>query len=118
MHRSGDPRGQLVRPYAVTAGRERPVEMAVEALLRATDNAARDAAGSGRDRQFVVELCTADVQSLAELSARLGRPLGVTRIVVAELVERGLLYVEDTGYSEGEVSVALLERVLSGLHKL
>lgn len=92
--------------------------MAVEALLRASENAVRDAAGSGRDRQLVVALCADDIQSLAEVAARLGRPLGVTRIVVAELVERGLLYIEDTGYSEGEVSIALLERVLSGLHKL
>lgn len=115
-----DPRGHLVRPYAVTAGSPHPpVQLAVETLLRATRAGVREAAATGRDRQLIIELCSVQVQSLAEIAARLGRPLDVAQALIAELTERGLLEVEDSGNATGgDISVALLERVLSGLHKL
>jgi uncharacterized protein DUF742 len=115
-----DPRGHLVRPYAFTAGSPQPsVQLAIETLLRATRAGLREAAGTGRDRQLIIELCSSQVQSLAEIAAHLGRPLDVAQVLIAELIERGLLDIEDTGYATGgDISVALLERVLSGLHKL
>lgn len=118
MPTSDDPRGHLVRPYAFTAGSSQPaVQLAVETLLRATRTGRREATGAGRDRQLIIELCSNQVQSLAELAARLGRPLDVVQVLIAELVERGLLDIEDNA-TGGDISVALLERVLSGLHKL
>lgn len=117
---SDDPRGHLVRPYAMTAGRSTPaVELAVEALVRATRKGIEAAGGTGRDRRMILQLCSDRVQSLAELAARMSRPIGVTRILIAELVELGLLEIEDAAPADGgRLDVALLERVLHGLHKL
>jgi hypothetical protein len=115
-----DPRGHLVRPYTVTRGRTgSDREFALESLFRATRQGLRGAASAGRDRLLIIQLCTEQVQSLAELSAHLGRPLGVTRVLVGELVDLGFLDIEEAADGvDGELSVALLERVLSGLHNL
>jgi len=103
----------------MTAGRTQPPpELVIESLLRATRSGLREAAGTGRDRRLIIELCANQVQSLAEIAARLGRPLDVARVLVADLVERGLLDIEGEAYGSDDISVALLERVLSGLHKL
>jgi len=64
-------------------------------------------------------LCESKAQSLAELSARTRHPLGVMRVLVADMVADGLLAlhsaVPKTGFAE---RMDLLERVLSGLRKL
>ena len=56
----------------------------------------------------------------AEVSALLNMPLGVARILVADLAEAGLVAVHQPGGDEttGAPDVTLLERVLSGLRKL
>ncbi len=74
---------------------------------------------SGRDRRLIVALCTERLQSLAELAAQLGRPLDITRVLIVELADLGLLDIHEALDARGgELYVALLERVLSGLHKL
>ncbi|HEY3505453.1 MAG TPA: DUF742 domain-containing protein [Actinocatenispora sp.] len=115
-----DPRGHLVRPYAMTAGRtEARRDLALESMVRSTRKGVRAAPAVGRDRRIILDLCTDGYQSVAEIAAQLGRPLGVTRVLLSELAEMGLVDIEESAHmAGGEVSVALLERVLSGLHKL
>ncbi|GAA4203756.1 hypothetical protein GCM10022220_13330 [Actinocatenispora rupis] len=104
----------------MTAGRtEAQRELALESLVRATRRGVRAAPGVGRDRRLILDLCADGYQSLAEVAAQLGRPLGVTRVLLIEMAELGLVDIEESAHMTGdEVSVALLERVLSGLHKL
>ena len=116
----GDPRGRLVRPYAVTRGRTEPTrDIAIEALLQTSALGSNEGQHGDRDRRRIVRMCEDRPQSLAELSAYLGLPLGVVRILVADMVGAGLLVLHDAG-EPGDISerIDVLERVLVGLHRL
>jgi hypothetical protein len=108
----------LVRPYALTGGRTRSrVQIAMEALLVSTNRSELDAAALTHDWRRVVELCQ-QVQSLAEVGAYLGVPLGVARVIVGDMAEMGLVDVHEPGRLDDQIGTFLLERVLSGLRKL
>ncbi|MFI6351047.1 DUF742 domain-containing protein [Streptomyces sp. NPDC050560] len=114
---SGNP---LVRPYAMTGGRTRPrYQLALEALVQ-TSVAPQDVQGRLPEHQRICHLCR-EIKSIAEISALLAIPLGVARILVADLAEAGLVAIHQPGGDEGadgQPDVTLLERVLSGLRKL
>ena len=65
-------------------------------------------------------LCDGRLQSLAEISARMRLPLGVARVLVADMAADGLVAVYEPTSIDGNdaVGTELLERVLSGLRKL
>jgi len=123
---SEEPTGALVRPYAVTGGRTRPkVEIAIEALVETTQKGratgTRDGVSNqGREQQYIVTLCDGRLQSLAEISARMSLPLGVARVLVADMASDGMVAVYEPTSIDGNdaVGTELLERVLSGLRKL
>ncbi|MFI8437574.1 DUF742 domain-containing protein [Streptomyces sp. NPDC079020] len=110
----------LVRPYAMTGGRTRPrYQLAIEALVSTTADPSR-LQGQLPEHQRICRLCI-EIKSVAEISALLSIPLGVTRILVADLAEAGLVAIHQPGGDEavgGQPDVTLLERVLSGLRKL
>src|SRR5262245_10828134 len=94
MLKRDEPAGALVRPYAVTRGRTRPrLDIALEALVETTDRGRREGLVFGREQQYIAGLCTERVQSLAEISARTALPLGVTRVLVADMATDGLVEV-------------------------
>jgi hypothetical protein len=119
-----EPTGALVRPYAVTRGRTRPrLEIAIEALVETTmrGRSAQSAKGqSGREHQHIASLCDGRLQSLAEIAARMQLPLGVARVLIADMAADGLVAVyEPTSFETNDaVGTELLERVLSGLRRL
>lgn len=118
-----EPAGALVRPYAVTRGRTRPrVDVAMEALVETTDRGRQYIALIGREQQVIASLCDGNLQSLAEISARMRMALGVAKVLVADMAAEGLLAVyEPTSLdnnSNDAVGTELLERVLSGLRRL
>ncbi|MEU8570918.1 DUF742 domain-containing protein [Streptomyces pathocidini] len=110
----------LVRPYAMTGGRTRPrYQLAIEALVHTTAAPAQ-LQGQLPEHQRICQLCR-EIKSVAEISALLTIPLGVARILVADLAEAGLVAIHQPGGDEtagGQPDVTLLERVLSGLRKL
>ena len=118
----GDDEGDqpLVRPYAMTGGRTRPrYQLAIEALVSSTADPAQ-LQGLLPEHQRICGLCR-EVKSVAEVSALLAIPLGVARILVADLAEAGMVAIHQPGSSTdpgGAPDVTLLERVLSGLRKL
>ncbi|MBM9503867.1 DUF742 domain-containing protein [Actinacidiphila acididurans] len=117
--RSQSPSG-LVRPYTMTGGRTRPrYQLAIEALVSTTADPER-LRGQLPEHQRICLLCR-EIKSVAEISALLTIPLGVVRILVADLAEAGLVAIHQPGGDEsagGQPDVTLLERVLSGLRKL
>jgi hypothetical protein len=119
-----EPTGALVRPYAVTGGRTRPkVDIAIEALVETTvkgRTSSRDSFTQGREQQYIVTLCDGRLQSLAEISARMQLPLGVARVLVADMASDGMVSIYEPTSIDGNdaVGTELLERVLSGLRKL
>ncbi|MCX3059874.1 DUF742 domain-containing protein [Streptomyces beihaiensis] len=110
----------LVRPYAMTGGRTRPrYQLAIEALVHTTAQP-HQLQGQLPEHQRICHLCR-EIKSVAEISALLTIPLGVARILVADLAEAGLVAIHQPGGDEnagGQPDVTLLERVLSGLRKL
>lgn len=117
--RRGTP-SALVRPYAMTGGRTRPShQLAIEALVSTAVDVAQ-ARGLSPEAYRICVLCR-EVRSVAEISALLAVPLGVARILVADLAETGLVVVQQPQGDEadgGRPHVTLLEKVLSGLRRL
>jgi uncharacterized protein DUF742 len=125
MTERDEPTGALVRPYAVTRGRTRPkLDIAIEALMETTvrgrSTGAGNGGGHGREHQYIAALCDGRLQSLAEIAARMHLPLGVARVLIADMAADGLLAVyEPTSFEDNDaVGTELLERVLSGLRRL
>jgi hypothetical protein len=114
------PEPSLVRPYALVGGRTRrgaakplPVETVIVADL------AVDASGLQLEPAAIVRLCHR-AHSVAEISARLSLPVGVVRVLVADLAADGHVTVNLPldPRADGTSDRVLLERVLAGLEAL
>jgi hypothetical protein len=109
---------RLVRPYTVTGGRTEPrYKLPLEALVTSTVFEQRDLSVLAPECQAILQFC-ADWRSVAEISAILRMPLGVARILVADMSADGLVRIHQRDDSEGRPDLNLLERVLSGLRKI
>lgn len=110
-------RAALARPYAWTEGRTTPsVELAVEARVSTTPDGEALPPRLASAQWTVTQLCL-QPRSVAEIAAHLSVPLGVARVLVADLLNEGLVVVEatltdDAGLDERR---QLIERVLDGL---
>jgi hypothetical protein len=108
----------LVRPYAVTGGRTEPrSQLEIEAMVTTAHYGARDLSVLSPECQAILNVCR-DWRSVAEVSAVLQMPLGVARILIADMAAEGLVRVHQPDHAQGGPDVRLLERVLSGLRKL
>ena len=113
---ASDPK-QLVRPYTRTGGRTHAgYRLELETLLSTPLGRDRDIATLRDDYQKICEMCRMP-QSVAEIAARLGLPLGAARVLIADLVPAELLYVHEVAEEDGP-SMDLLSRVASGLRRL
>lgn len=109
----------VVRPYTWTRGRTSPVfDLAVETLVSTTRHGHEMAVLTSEEHRSVAQLCSAP-RSVAEVAALLSLPLGVARVLLADMADIGLVMVHPSAYSAAETpEVALMERVLSGLRRL
>ncbi|HKN99451.1 MAG TPA: DUF742 domain-containing protein [Pseudonocardiaceae bacterium] len=98
--------GVFVRPFIVTRGRTRPLHdgLRIETLIRATPAAL--SAPLRFERRRIVELAQQPV-SLAEVAAKLGVPLGVATVLVADLYAGRYL----TLHEPTELPVHVIERI-------
>jgi len=105
----------FVRPYAVTRGRTQArYEIALEALVSTTMHAREMGGMLTPEQRAICELCM-ELKSVAEISALLHMPLGVTRVLLGDMADGGFVSVQQPGNAEGRPDVTLLERVLVGL---
>ena len=108
----------FVRPYAVTRGRTKPrYQLEIEAMVATVYYEPRDLSPLTPECRAILEFCR-DWVSVAEISAVLRMPLGVVRILVADMAAEGLVRIQQLNHAQGGPDVKLLERVLSGLRKL
>lgn len=110
----------LVRPYMLTAGRtSASVALPLEASIEALESAQHHRFQPNDIQGDVVKLCVTR-PSVAEIAARLNLPVGVARVVVADLVESGYLRVLATldDHSSVEERRELIGRTLRGLRTL
>ena len=116
---------RTVRPYALTGGRVRsdrsdyPLEALVEMLP-----AAASAQGLTPEKRAILQHASHGYISVAELSALLHLPLGVTRVVVSDLADAGFIKVHTSDPVEAKtgqspaLSLSVLESVLNGISAL
>lgn len=96
-----------MRPFMLTGGRTEPLH---DGLRIETQLAAAPAALSAPLRfeaRRIVELCQAPL-SVADLATALGVPLGVMRVLVADLITEGYVLVDDRS---GELPTDVIERI-------
>ncbi len=95
-----------MRPFLLTGGRTRPVQdgLRVETLLFAQPAAL--SAPLRFEAHQIVTLCQRPT-SVADLAVAMRVPLGVVRVLAADLLTEGHLRREE----QGEFSLAMLERI-------
>jgi hypothetical protein len=111
---------RFVRPYALTGGRTRSrgTNLALETLITSTDAGRGAAAKLSPEQRQIVLLCSRPL-SIAEISARLGVPLGVARVLASDLRADGFVEAHRSPtMDDGEDLRSVLERVLHGLESL
>jgi hypothetical protein len=98
LHSTDPDEDPVIRPFMLTNGRTQPLQdgLRIETLLYAAPAARR-----------IVELAQSPM-SVADLSVALRAPLGVVRVIVADLITQGYLTVQE---SVGELSTSLIERI-------
>ena len=107
-----------VRPYAMTGGRTRPThdDLEIETLV-STTSVGEQTPKLTVEQRAIAALCR-DILSIAEVSARLHLPLGVTRILVGDMADEHLVMVHRPAQAGDHPDLAVLERVLDGLHSI
>ncbi len=107
-------RPRLIRSYTLTAGRTASaVDLALEATLRL--QAGAEAPVLSPSAAQVLEVC--DRRSVAEVSALTKMPIGVTRVLLGDLIEQGLVRIQATitDKTSTDERLELIERTLRGL---
>jgi hypothetical protein len=109
----------VVRPYTWTRGRTAPVfDLTVETLVSTSERGRDMAMLTTEETRAVAELCRAP-RSVAEVAALLSLPLGVARVLLADMAHAGLVVVHRSANGSGNMpDMVLMERVLSGLRRL
>jgi hypothetical protein len=109
----------IVRAYSWTGGRTTSsLQLEIETLVTVSEWDWQSAPMLKAEYHDVVALCDSP-RSVAEVAALLRVPLGVARVLLGDMAERGLIDVHRTASSDGDVpDLGLMERVLSGLRRL
>ncbi|MFU8852929.1 DUF742 domain-containing protein [Micromonospora sp. SL1-18] len=110
----------VVRPYALTGGRARPVTGTFDliSLVTATRADASTEPGLGPEHLAIVGICQR-IQSVAEVAAHLDLPVGTVRVLLGDLVARHLVQVrEPRATTAGLPDDSVYEAVINGLRAL
>ncbi|HAP74462.1 MAG TPA: hypothetical protein DCR14_00070 [Acidimicrobiaceae bacterium] len=107
-----------VRAYTMTGGRAHAsIHLEFESMLQATA-AGREALTAMKfERAEIINLARSEPLSVAELSARLHVPIGVVRVVAADLVSEGMLEAFQPSANVSD-DVLLITRLIAGVRAL
>ena len=116
--------GRLIRPYTMTGGRtgaDQPY-IALEALVRATPSGVRNKHQFRWEAARIIDVSLHET-AIVEIAARLELPIGVVRVVVADLAHRGAVQISEPPSDipaslEGYTYTTLLQKVLDGIKSL
>ncbi|MEV0699122.1 DUF742 domain-containing protein [Saccharopolyspora sp. NPDC050389] len=112
------PAASSIRSYTWTGGRTRSNHQLELETLVSTGEMYQAGAAVRLEHQSIVELCQ-HPRSVAEVGALLSVPIGVARVLLADMAELGLITVHQTVSESGSAPhMVLMERVLSGLRRL
>ncbi len=107
-----------VRAYTMTGGRAHVTGvLEFETMLQATAGGREALTALKFERAEILRLCQAEPSSVAELAALIRVPIGVVRVVAADLVSEGML--ESFQPSENVADdVLLITRLIAGVRAL
>ena len=125
MITDSDEEARPVRPYAVTGGRVRSAssDMPLEALVEVMPGAL-DGQGLPPEKRAILQHAAHTFVSVIELSALLHLPIGVVRVIVADLADAKYVRVHITTPATVDdglfpsLSLSVLESVLNGISTL
>jgi hypothetical protein len=114
-----DEAGRIVRPYVMTRGRTEPSRGRIDLItLVVTLNAAPAAEpGLGPEHHTIVRLCERPL-SVAEIAAHLDLPAGTVRVLLGDLVDRGLVAIQEPARETDVLDLETYKAVLNGLRTL
>ena len=114
--------GPVVRPYAVTGGRTEPTDgdaLTLLTVLVATGQPLPpdDPGRLAPEHHRLLSLCSRQM-TLADLAADTALPLGVVRVLVADLTELGAITVVAQRPADKQSAHDVLKEILNGLRAL
>jgi hypothetical protein len=114
--------GRVVRPYAVTGGRTVPVDGEVLDLIAIVVATGQQVGAEERreltpEHRRIITLCR-DQLTVAELGAELGLPVGVIRVLLADLIANGAVAVVPQRPVGERTGSDVLQGILKGLRAL
>ena len=114
--------GPVVRPYAVTGGRTEPADGELLDLIAVVADVGAggggdDRIGLGPEHRRILRLCR-EPSTVADVASDTGLPLGVVRVLLADLIVAGRITVLPQRPAADQASAKLLREVLHGLRAL
>jgi Protein of unknown function (DUF742) len=114
--------GPVVRPYALTGGRTEPADgevLDLIAVVVASDRAAStgNALALSPEHRRILGLCR-EPATVADVASDITLPLGVVRVLLADLILQGQIRVLPNQPIGEQPRVELLREVLHGLRAL
>ena len=113
--------GPVVRPYAVTGGRTEPADgevLDLIAVVVATGlPTAPDAGRPSPEHRRILALCGQQI-TVADLAADTALPVGVVRVLIADLTMQGAVAVVRQQPTDQRSEKNVLQEILDGLRAL
>jgi hypothetical protein len=112
---SGD---DSIRPYFITGGRVRAsADIRIETQVRTSKFGSAALPAQSFERAAILELCD-EALSVAEISATLRLPLGVSRVLVSDLRGEGFVNCSDGSEVNVRGDAAMIKRLIDGVRAL
>lgn len=114
-----DAAGPMVRPYAMTKGRTRPVGQEFDLIALVVSDVADSAEpGVGPEQGLILDLCRNNALSVAEIAAETDLPLGVVRVLLGDLLAAEYIRVSRPVPPAMLPDEHILREVINGLRAL
>ncbi|MBQ1081644.1 MULTISPECIES: DUF742 domain-containing protein [unclassified Nocardiopsis] len=115
----GEEAGPLVRPYVIAQGRDHAdaVQLDMISVVIAAKRAEVDEMALEPEQLRILELCRRPL-SVAEVSAHLDIPVAVVKVLLSDLLNRGLALARAPYTAKSPVSRDVLQAVLDGIQRL
>ncbi|MGW0791431.1 DUF742 domain-containing protein [Streptomyces sp. NPDC002911] len=110
-----DAAGRLIRPYTVSNGRTRPTTV-LDLLSLVMATGSEPQVDLGPEHTVALELCGGPT-SVAEIAAHLRLPAVITKVLLSDLVDCGVVTAHAPAFHDMPTDRSLLEAVLDGLRR-
>ncbi|WP_086003331.1 DUF742 domain-containing protein [Nocardiopsis halotolerans] len=107
----------LIRPYSLTGGRVRPSRTDFSMTSQVVAVPRTRPVRVDPELELILSLCVRPV-SVAEVASRAGFPLGVARVLLADLLDQGYVVVHTSGWESHRPDAQTLRSVLEGIRRL